>query len=216
MPAAWRAQANNGELDRIIGKREAESVKHFITIQEDHVRPPYGRKVEKKQRQSILVGTTNRKDFIKDHTGNRRFPIFTAKKVDLDWVKANRDAIWSRAVAEFNADQRWWYDAEETKAINEVAEGFAGDDPFLETLEGHVHGLSETNIKTLCHSITGWEKFADDKGARQKIGFALNRLGFERDENDKRTITVPGHGSMRVCFFRRDTCRDTSAKGGQA
>ncbi len=205
-----------GEIDRIIGKREAESVKHFITIQEDHVRPPYGRKVEKKQRQSILVGTTNRKDFIKDHTGNRRFPIFTAKKVDLDWVTANRDAIWSRAVAEFNADQRWWYDAEETKAINEVAEGFAGDDPFLETLEGHVHGLSETNIKTLCHSITGWEKFADDKGARQKIGFALNRLGFERDENDKRTITVPGHGSMRVCFFRRDTCRDTSAKGGQA
>ena len=92
-----------GEIDRVIGKKEAEAVKHFITIQEDRVRPPYGRKIELRKRQSILVGTTNRDDFIKDHTGNRRYPIFTAKHVDMEWVTANRDAIWARAIAEFNS-----------------------------------------------------------------------------------------------------------------
>ena len=192
-----------GEIDRVIGKKEAEAVKHFITIQEDRVRPPYGRKIELRKRQSILVGTTNRDDFIKDHTGNRRYPIFTAKHVDIEWVTANRDAIWARAIAEFNAETRWWYDEEENDAINAAAQGFAADDPFLEDLEPYVDGLSETSIPTICASIAGWDRYLMDTAARRQIGFALNRLGFVRDPNDKRTIKVPNHGSQRVAFFKK-------------
>ena len=200
-----------GEIDRVVGKKESETVKHFITIREDRVRPPYGRKVETWKRQSIFVGTTNRDDFIKDHTGNRRYPIFTAEEVDIEWVRANRDAIWARALAEYEKGERWWYDKEETEIINATAQGYAADDQFVEALEPHVEHLLEANIPTLCMTIRGWDKFIDDSGMRKKIGYALNRLGFVRDPNDKRTITVPTRGSMRVCFFHRDT----SAKGGQ-
>jgi hypothetical protein len=199
-----------GEIDRVVGKKENEAVKHFITIREDRVRPPYGRKPETWKRQCIIVGTTNRDDFIKDHTGNRRFPIFTASHVDIDWVRERRDAIWLRALTEYREGTRWWYDADETEVINATAQGYAAEDQFLEALEPHAEGLSEVNIPTLCMTIKGWDKYIDDAGARKKIGYALNRLGFVRDPNDKRTVSVPTRGSIRVCIFHRDTF----AKGG--
>ena len=52
-------------------------------------------------------------------------------------------------------------------------------------------------------TIRGWDKYMDDTKARRQIGFALNRLGFIRDSNDKRTVKVPGHGTMRIAFFKK-------------
>ena len=193
-----------GEIDRVIGKREAESVKHFITIQEDRVRPPYGRKTELWKRQSILVGTTNRDDFIKDHTGNRRFPIFTANRVNNKWVLAHRDAIWARAVAEYKKGTRWWYDSEEIKIINQTAASYSAEDELHESLEPYLEGTKESTIPTICESIKGWDKYLDSKGDRKRIGFALNKLGFKRNSDVKRTIHLNGRSPMRVCVYCRE------------
>lgn len=53
--------------------RDQETIKSFITRQNDRYRPPYAERVEERPRRAILVGTTNNRNFLRDKTGNRRF-----------------------------------------------------------------------------------------------------------------------------------------------
>ena len=58
------------ELDAITGRKEAAEVKAVLSSPVDHFRPPYGRVTEKHPRRSIMVGTCNRDDFLRDETGS--------------------------------------------------------------------------------------------------------------------------------------------------
>lgn len=64
------------ELSELNGMKKAdvETVKSFITRQDDKYRASYGVNVESHLRQSIIVGSTNAESgFLRDITGNRRF-----------------------------------------------------------------------------------------------------------------------------------------------
>lgn len=64
------------ELGELAGlkKVDVETVKAFITRQDDKFRHSYGYSVEDHPRQCIIVGSTNNSDgFLRDITGNRRF-----------------------------------------------------------------------------------------------------------------------------------------------
>ena len=64
------------ELGELAGLRkvDVETVKAFITRQDDKFRHSYGYSVEDHPRQCIIVGSTNNNDgFLRDITGNRRF-----------------------------------------------------------------------------------------------------------------------------------------------
>lgn len=93
-----------GELD---GMRRSEitAVKQFITNQVDEFRPAYGTRKEKVYRQCVFFGTTNEQYFLKDETGNRRFPIIAInpelRKHGESWfekLEAERDQLWAEAV----------------------------------------------------------------------------------------------------------------------
>lgn len=59
---------------------KAEAIKRFISTNQDSYRAPYGRLVEDHPRQAVFWGTTNDSEFLKDKTGNRRFPPILANK----------------------------------------------------------------------------------------------------------------------------------------
>ena len=65
------------EIPELTGMRktEIETVKAFITRQDDKYRASYGRVVQSHPRQCVIVGTTNAQSdgFIRDTTGGRRF-----------------------------------------------------------------------------------------------------------------------------------------------
>ena len=61
-----------GELESL-RKREVESVKLFISKQDDRFRPSYGRFAETFKRRFIFIASTNSTAFLTDRTGNRRF-----------------------------------------------------------------------------------------------------------------------------------------------
>ena len=93
------------ELSELAGMRkaEAESVKSFISRNEDKYRPAYGRTVQHYPRQCIIVGTTNADEgFLRDTTGNRRWwPVAVAgqgwlgRPHDLDDYYI--DQVWAEA-----------------------------------------------------------------------------------------------------------------------
>lgn len=93
------------EIAELAGMRkaEAESVKSFISRNEDKYRPAYGRTVQHYPRQCIIVGTTNADEgFLRDTTGNRRWwPVAVAgqgwlgRPHDLDDYYI--DQVWAEA-----------------------------------------------------------------------------------------------------------------------
>ena len=69
-------------------KAEGEAVKHFISKQEDSFRPAYARTSETFKRQCVFFATTNKKDFLTDSSGNRRF-----NPIDVNKLNATKD-VW--------------------------------------------------------------------------------------------------------------------------
>lgn len=88
-----------GEL-KGMRKMDVESIKAFVSRQEDIYRAAYGRNVEKHPRQCVIFGTVNNAGgYLKDITGNRRFwPIeITGQTEQKPWnlTDADRDQIWA-------------------------------------------------------------------------------------------------------------------------
>lgn len=104
-------------------KAEVETIKQYISKQEDSFRPAYGRVVETYKRQCVFFGTTNSKDFLKDPTGNRRFaPVdvrrdYVTKSVANDMTPDEVDQIWAEAYQLYLAGEKLYFDdAESTLA----------------------------------------------------------------------------------------------------
>ncbi|MBD1888425.1 virulence-associated E family protein [Coleofasciculus sp. FACHB-SPT9] len=88
-----------GECEDTIKPYSMSKLKSFITKQEDTFRKPYADKPITVKRSFILVGTTNQDQFLVDPTGNRRFWVIDInQKIDIEWIKQNRDLIWAAAV----------------------------------------------------------------------------------------------------------------------
>lgn len=100
-------------------KAEVETIKHFISKREDQFRPAYGRVVETYRRQCVFFGTTNKDDFLRDPTGNRRFlpidvrPEFVTKSVPNDLTSEEIDQIWAEAYELYKAGEPLFMTGEE-------------------------------------------------------------------------------------------------------
>lgn len=93
-----------GELDGM-KRSEISAVKQFISARSDEYRPAYGIHKEIYPRQCVFFGTTNEQYFLKDETGNRRFPIIPVRPELrrngahwFDMLTENRDQLWAEAV----------------------------------------------------------------------------------------------------------------------
>ena len=93
-----------GELS-VMKRSEVESIKTFLTKQDDSYRPSYGRRLETFPRQCVFGGTTNRDDFLQDATGNRRFwpvPITDTKRMWGELTPEIVDQLWAEADAAYS------------------------------------------------------------------------------------------------------------------
>jgi putative DNA primase/helicase len=117
------------ELAELAGLKKAEinTVKHFISKQEDSFRVAYGRRLENFPRQCIFIGTINEADFLQDTTGNRRFwPADTGPKGSArlsifdDLTDEEINQIWGEAVCRYKAGETLFLSKElEEEAIEQ-------------------------------------------------------------------------------------------------
>lgn len=108
------------EIGELAGlkKAEMETIKHFISKQEDRYRVAYGRRTENFPRQCVFFGTTNNRDFLRDPTGNRRFwPVDTlvhtpVKSVFKDLTEAEIRQVWAEAIYLYKMGEPLFLDKE--------------------------------------------------------------------------------------------------------
>lgn len=129
-----------GELD---GMRRSEltAVKQFITNQTDEFRPAYGTRKEKIPRQCVFFGTTNEQFFLKDDTGNRRFPVIAIepkyRKHGENWfsdLESIRDQMWAEAVEYWRRGEKLCLPKNLDAEMSKRQEDYADDDTDMEGL----------------------------------------------------------------------------------
>ncbi len=120
-----------GELAGI-KKIDEETLKSFLSRQDDKYRAAYGYAVEDHPRQCIIVGSTNKTSgFLRDLTGNRRFwPVRVPGKGDVKpWHLEEVEQVWAEAYAKYKAGERLFLENRLEKAAqNAQLDALESDD----------------------------------------------------------------------------------------
>lgn len=112
----WGAEL--AELDSF-NKAETTAAKAFFSQRRDRYRPSYGQNAQDFPRQTVCLGTTNQDEYLKDYSGNRRYWPVRCRKVDIQWLRANRDQVWAEAYALFQLGESWWVSNDTERALIE-------------------------------------------------------------------------------------------------
>lgn len=104
------------ELSELTALRRADSeqVKQFFSSQKDRFRGAYGRFVQDHPRQLVIFCSTNKKQYLYDTTGNRRFwPFLVSKAINLAWLRKYREQLFAEALALFKSGAQIYPSLEE-------------------------------------------------------------------------------------------------------
>jgi hypothetical protein len=81
-------------------RSESEKIKDFFSTAAETARLAFERRAREFKRQCIFFGSTNKKEYLKDETGNRRFwPVeCTVESIDIPKLEREIDQIWAEAM----------------------------------------------------------------------------------------------------------------------
>jgi predicted P-loop ATPase len=137
---------------------EAAQLKAFITRPVERYRPSYGRKEVIEPRQFVFVGTTNKREYLRDETGGRRFwPVVTGK-IDIEALKRDHDQLFAEAVALYRKGEHWWPDREFEAA----------------------HNAAEQEER---YEADAWEEIIIPWRDQRRVTVILERLGWKRGKD---------------------------------
>lgn len=104
------------ELSEMTAFRRAdnEQVKAFFSSRVDRFRGAYGKYVQPHPRQCVIFCTTNKRQYLYDLTGNRRFwPVWISQPILLEWLKKYRHLLFAEAVIAYKRGDRYYPTREE-------------------------------------------------------------------------------------------------------
>lgn len=177
---------------RGLSKVEQTFVKAFISCQVDEQRFAYRHNPKKYYRQSVFAGTSNNMSYLLDADGNRRFWPVECEKMDIDWLRDNRDQLWAEAKHIFEQG---------VYPMNEQGEKLFLTDRALEISRGNQkmrlgvdEAMEEMVYKFLLdkNEVTMLQIMTDcfqckpadvsSRGLTINTGRILKKLGFEKKE----------------------------------
>jgi hypothetical protein len=109
-----------------MNRAEVSDIKKFLTTQVDQYRPKYGRKEIVMPRNSVVTGSVNEDEILKDQTGSRRFWIVECngtegqRSYNVEDLNAVRDQLWAEAVSLYKSNAEWWLTPDEQMQSNHV------------------------------------------------------------------------------------------------
>lgn len=80
-------------------RADSEAVKQFFSTTTDRYRGAYGKYVKPHPRQVVIWCTTNKKKYLYDLTGNRRFwPVWVERRLKIEWLNKWRGQLFAEAM----------------------------------------------------------------------------------------------------------------------
>lgn len=146
-----------GELSQF-RKNELEIIKAFLTRTVDKFRPPHGKKLIESPRRCVFFGTTNKSEYLRDDSGNRRFKPVKVGKLDFECLRADRMQLFAEALVH-------------ARKSSELDLELTGQARVFE-LEIHQEKMVEDESVMMAESMQDFLQ----KSAEKREGFDLNKF----------------------------------------
>lgn len=160
----------------------ADFIKSFLSCQSDQQRLTYRRDPQKFPRQSIFAGTSNSMSYLLDKDGNRRFWPVECVKIDIEWLKKNKDQLFAEAKHRFKNNEKLYLENEVYEMAKKFQKMRLGGDEVLEIeIERYLAGKDETTLNdVLINCLKHNLKDTNLTSQQMIVGRILIRLGFEK------------------------------------
>lgn len=171
------------EIDNYFNIRNIENFKNLITTRCDEVRRPYASLPERLQRRFVLIGTTNRNQFLVDSTGNRRFvPLEIGGGFQIPWRQLvdERDSLWAAAVAAYRGGEDYEFNSGEIAAIAEYIQEFGDPDPWMEKISGYVAIRQEVTAAEVLTNALELDPRNQGRRESRRVADVLQAMGWRR------------------------------------
>lgn len=193
-----------------INKAEVEIVKAFVSRTEERFRPAYGRSEICYPRSCVFAGTTNKADYLRDETGNRRFWPIRCGEIDLELIKEEREMLLGEAVRAYRSGEKWWLSgAAEQYAKTEQDKRLAVDDwtgpikTFCDGIAAANGNVDEVAILEVAEQALDLPVSQVHRQITNRISSILTSLGYE-----KAGVFTSGPNRNRVRFKREVNSND--------
>ena len=177
------------EMSQIKGSR-IESMKAFLSAQDDKYRPPYGKGEVTYRRQVTFIGTTNDSDYLVDMTGNRRFLPIACGKIDVDKARELMPQIYAEAITAFYKGEPWWLAADIEVLAEAEQRARLTDDPWEKVVQVEIDarhrdagGRGEVEFWVTSSDVLaaiGVPMERQDNAGQQRAGRLLAKMGGKR------------------------------------
>lgn len=176
-----------GEIAELRGLagRDSEDIKAWITRRHEEIRALYTEFHGVYHRRLVMIGTSNKDEFLDDDTGERRWLPLRVGNSDLAALHADRDQLWAEGAVLYAASGVEWKHAQQLAA--EVHSEFKVHDTWADAIEawvanGDMDGLGVGPRRFSSHEVlTGALRFADpqiNKAAEMRVARVLRTIGF--------------------------------------
>lgn len=170
-----------GEFDATFKRSDISGLKAFFTQGRDTIRVPYAKAASTYCRRTVFFASVNPDHFLNDTTGNRRYWVINAQKINFDH-NIDMQQLWAEVKTIAETDFSCFLSQEENKLLNESNEAYTPDNPLVEQI-----------LKVL-----GWNEgylIGDPVGYLHLSAVdILNKLGFD---NPDRTMCIRASDAMK-------------------
>ena len=202
---------NMDELDAM-NTRELNAMKSVITATDVNERVAYGYTKERRVRLASFCASSNRKEFLTDITGNRRWLPFEVESIQNPFhTILPYDNMYAQALYLIQNDFNYWFDLEEINTLEEHNDLFRAQDseeqllPILFDIPAEGRGVFMTTAQISEHIVT-YGNIKKPMSVSQ-LGMLLGRAGY-------RAVTrrVGGIKSRGWIVYQRDSEEINSLK----
>ncbi len=182
------------ELETITGKKEAGQIKALLSGSTDKFRAPYSSAMEDHDRKSIFVATCNRRDFLRDETGSRRYwvipiPNVMHEKINISELLENRDAIWKAAAIAYANGEKPFLDIQDELKSEQENKAYEPEDIWLAPLDRWLQHFRTTSEFTTERALVGSQLRQLDHLSiddQRRAANVLRQLGCVQDVHQTR------------------------------
>ena len=171
------------EIDNYFNSRNIENFKNLITTRVDEVRFPYASLPSKLSRRFVLIGTTNRNQFLVDSTGNRRFiPLEVGANFLIPWRRmiSERDSLWAAAVQAYRAEQSHEFTAGEIAQISDYIQEFGDPDPWMDKISAYASIRTEVTAAEVLTKALELDPRNQGRREGRRVADVLQAMGWRR------------------------------------
>jgi len=164
-------------------RADTEALKAFLTRTHETYRPAYGRNEITQPRQCVFIGTTNRQEYLRDATGDRRFwPVkcgSDGQPIDIESLREHRDQLFAEAYHLYQHGEKWWPDAafEAEQIRPQQAERFECD-PWEEMILANAESSQSDRFTVAGLLANVIDKKAPTRADSARVKAILQRLGY--------------------------------------